>query len=302
MRGPFNALPLNALRTFEAAARLESFKDAAAELGVSTTTVSNLIRALEQDWGCLLFIRRTRQVILTDTGLSLSRVVRDSLDAIAREVDQHVTASRQMVAIAVGPIFGARWLAPRLRDFSSAFPHLTLTLQHRARITSAADMPTPIAVDWGHGDWPGLDSEPLFPIRYAPVLAPALAATVRVPADLAGLPVLHQHDRSEWHAWLALAGVAGLRFGPETIVTDSNIVTHAALTGQGVALGIFPFVREEVEAGRLVRPFPETLSPTREYHLVTRPGARRRPEIAAVCDWLIQEAATYRSAHPELAA
>ena len=128
MSDPVERLPLTALRVFEAAARLGSFKDAAVELGVSTTTVSNLIRKLEHDWGCLLFIRRTRHVVLTDTGLSLSGVVRNAFDAIGREINMHVAASRQSVAIAVGPIFGARWLAPRLRRFNAAFQHIILTL------------------------------------------------------------------------------------------------------------------------------------------------------------------------------
>ena len=287
-------LPLTALRVFEAAARLESFKDAALELGVSTTTVSNLIRQLEHDWACLLFIRRTRQVVLTDTGLSLSRVVRKSFDAIGREIDQHVAASRQTVPIAVGPIFGARWLAPRLGRFHQAFPNITLMLQHRSRITSPVDMPTPIAVDWGHGDWPGLEAEFLFQVRYSPVLSPSLARGVASPRDLAGMRVLHQQDRSEWNGWLALVGTESLAFTGETIIVDSNIVTQAAIAGQGVALGIFPFVQDEVDAGRLIKPFAFDLVPTRSYHLVTRPGARRRPEIAAVCDWLLAQAADYR--------
>ncbi len=292
-------LPLTALRVFEAAARLGSFKDAAVELGVSTTTVSNLIRKLEHDWGCLLFIRRTRHVVLTDTGLSLSGVVRNAFDAIGREINMHVAASRQSVAIAVGPIFGARWLAPRLRRFNAAFPHITLTLQHRSRITGPSDMPTPIAVDWGYGDWPGLESEVLFNVRYAPVLSPALAKGISTPGDLGQLPVLHQHDRSEWAAWLSRAGVAGLRFASETIILDSNTVTQAAIAGQGVALGIFPFVTDEIAAGRLVRPFTTDLLPTRSYHLVTRPGARQRPEIAAVCTWLLAEAAFYATQQEE---
>ncbi len=295
-------LPLTALRVFEAAARLGSFKEAALELGVSTTTVSNLIRKLEHDWGCLLFIRRTRQVVLTDTGLSLSGVVWQAFDAIGREIDMHVAASRQSVAIAVGPIFGARWLAPRLARFHRAFPHITLTLQHRSRITSPIDMPTPIAVDWGRGEWPGLDSEFLFQVRYAPVLSPALAAGVVTPRDLARLPVLHQHDRSEWNAWLELAGAPGMGFAGETIIMDSNIVIQAAIAGQGAALGIFPFVADEIAAGRLVKPFALELLPTRSYHVVTRPGARRRPEIAAVCDWLLAEAASYQSAQEARAA
>ena len=51
-RFKLNRLPLTALRTFEAAARLLSFKDAADELNVSATTVSNQIRKLERDWKC----------------------------------------------------------------------------------------------------------------------------------------------------------------------------------------------------------------------------------------------------------
>ena len=84
-------LPLTALRTFEAAARLESFKDAAQELGVSATTVSNQIRMLERDWRCLLFVRKTRQVVLTETGQALGQVIAQSFDAIAREIDYHIT-------------------------------------------------------------------------------------------------------------------------------------------------------------------------------------------------------------------
>jgi len=64
-------LPLTALRSFEAAARLLSFKKAAEELHVTPTSVSNQIRDLESDWGCPLFIRQTRRVILTDAGRSL---------------------------------------------------------------------------------------------------------------------------------------------------------------------------------------------------------------------------------------
>jgi LysR family glycine cleavage system transcriptional activator len=86
-------LPLTALRTFEAAARLQSFKDAAQELGVSATTVSNQIRMLERDWRCLLFVRKTRQVVLTETGQALGQVIAQSFDAIAREIDYHITTT-----------------------------------------------------------------------------------------------------------------------------------------------------------------------------------------------------------------
>lgn len=294
-------LPLTALRTFEAAARLESFKEAAQELNVSATTVSNQIRMLERDWHCLLFVRKTRQIVLTETGQSLSRVVRQAFDSIAREVDFHVTTSRSAVSMAVGAIFGARWLTPRLKQFHRDLPRIELSLHRGRRITGPSDMPAAIVVDWGTGDWPGLEAEPLLSIRYSPVVSPALARSsggLSSPSDLTRFPILHQHDRSEWNAWLDLAGATGLHFAEETTIEDSNIAIQAAIDGQGVALGTFPFLQSEVDAGHLLKPFTIDLAPTRSYFILTRPGARRRTEIATVCQWLQREAKAYRERHP----
>lgn len=294
-------LPLTALRIFEAAARLESFKDAAQELGVSATTVSNQIRALERDWRTLLFVRKTRQVILTETGHALGRVVGQAFDSIAQEIEYHIAAARFSVSMAVGSIFAARWLAPRLTKLQHDLPRISLSLRRGRRITSPSDMPAAIVVDWGLGEWSGLEAEELLRIRYSPVLSPDLAAALG-PADqvrdLARLPALHQQDRSEWAAWLALAGAPDVKFAQETIIEDSNIATQAALAGQGVALGIFPFVQDDVDAGRLLKPFREELSPARGYYILTRPGARKRREIAAVCDWLQREAKAYAERFP----
>lgn len=285
-------LPLTALRTFEAAARLESFKEAASELGVSPTTVSNQIRGLEREWNCLLFVRKTRQVVLTETGQSLGRVVRQAFDSILRELDFHVATSRHAVAMVVGAIFGGRWLSPRLERFHRELPKIELTLLRGRRIVGASDMPAPIVVDWGSGDWPGLEVERLMEVRYAPVVSPALAERLgglHTPKDLVRYPILHQSDRSEWKSWLRLAGHPELRFSQEMIVEDSNIALQAAIAGQGVVLGVLPFVAPDLEAGRLIQPFKEELVPERAYYLLTRPGARRRPEIAAICNWLRRE-------------
>lgn len=294
-------LPLTALRTFEAAARLQSFKEAAQELGVSQTTVSNQIRMLEREWRCLLFVRKTRQVVLTETGLALGRVIAKSFDDIAREIDYHVASSRHAVSLAAGAIFGARWLAPRLEAFRRDLPRIALSLRSGRRITSPTDLPASIVIDWGTGEWPGLEAEPLLEVRYAPVLSPALAAAaggIASPRDLARMPVIHQRDRYEWAAWLDLAGAPDIAFAEETIIEDSNMATQAALDGQGVVLGTFPFVADEVAAGRLVKPFEVELAPTRRYYILTRPGSRRRPEIEAVCDWLHKEARAYAVAWP----
>ncbi len=287
-------LPLTALRTFEAAARRLSFKEAAVELHVSATTVSNQIRHLEREWGCLLFVRKTRQVVLTDAGRSLARVVSRAFEDIRTEVEAHVSTLRRTVTLAVGPIFGTRWLIPRLSKFYRLHPKIELVLLHSPRITSVEHLNSAIAIDWGVGDWKGLETKEIVRVVYEPVVSPALLAErgpIDSPEDLLRFPIIHQNDRSEWYNWLRLAGYPNIRFAQETTILDTNVVTQAAIDGGGVALGAFPFINSDVESGKLIRPFDIKLQPTRSYFMLTRPGARATAEVRAVCEWIEAEAA-----------
>jgi LysR family glycine cleavage system transcriptional activator len=296
MDSKYQRLPLTALRTFEAAARLQSFKQAAEELHVTPTTVSNQIRQLERDWQCQLFVRKTRQLLLTEAGRSLARVVSKAFDDMKREIETRVGPISKSVTLAVGPIFGSRWMSPRLERFRRQHPAIHLELRHGPRISGADSLDTAIAVDWGHGSWNGLEATHLFDIVYAPVVSPELVAAVGdlgKPSDLARYPILHQFDYGEWSAWLELAGVPELEFDEETIIVDSNLVLQAAIDGQGVALGVFPFIQREIDTGRLLRPFDLYLKPSRSFYLLTRPGARSSLEIDTACRWLLSEAAAY---------
>ncbi len=287
-------LPLTALRSFEAAARLLSFKAAAEELRVTPTSVSNQIRQLESDWGCPLFIRHTRRVVLTDAGRSLSRVLSRAFDDIRAEVDAHITTNRKTVTLAIGPIFGSRWLIPRLSRFYRLHPTIELVLHNSPRITSAEQLISMVGVDWGTGEWSGLECKRLFDVYYLPTLSPALMKErggLRRPAELARFPIIHQWDREEWNAWSRLVGLSDLKSPQETTMRDSNLVLQAALDGHGVIMGTFPFLSNEVEAGRLVCPFDTVLHPARAYHLIHRPGARVLPEVQAVCNWIESESA-----------
>lgn len=293
MRRTPRKLPLTALRTFEVAARRLSFKDAADELCVSATTVSNQIRELERDWRCKLFIRKTRAVVLTDEGRSLSRVLSKAFDDIRAEVEVYGQSTRKTVTLAVGPIFGTRWLVPRLAQFRSDLPNVELILHDSPRITDAVMMGTHLAVDWGEGSWSGLQNYHLMDITYAPVLSKALMAErggLKSPKNLARYSIIHQRDRSEWAAWLALAGCAGLTLKEEITITDTNMVMQAAIEGQGVSLGIFPFVDQELKAGKLVKPFDIELKPTRSFYLLAKPSSERTPEVASVIRWLLDQA------------
>ncbi len=290
---PTRRLPLTALRTFEAAARHLSFKKAAEELFVSATTVSNQIRQLEKDWGCKLFHRQTRAVDLTDAGRSLAKVLSRAFDDIRTEVDLHSNASRKTVTIAVGPIFGSRWLGPRLSKFAREHPKIELVVHHGGRITSAAQMTTDIAVDWGMGDWKQLEATKLMDVFYSPIVSPQLleqGGVLSQPSDLVNWPIIHQHDRSEWRNWLAQAGCPNLQPESEVVIVDSNMVQRAVKDGQGVALGVFPLMEGDVEKGQLAKPFAIDLAPSRAFYLLTRNEARERKELRIVCEWIEAQA------------
>ena len=294
---------MTALRIFEVAARLQSFKQAAEELNVTPATVSNQIRQLERDWDCLLFIRKPRQLLLTDAGRSLAQVVSRSFEDIRTEIDTHVARLKKTVTLAVGPIFASRWLIPRLNRFRRQHPGIELVLQHGPRISAAQNMNTDVAVDWGTGGWSGLEFTHLMNITYLPVLSPALARAkggLEKPTDLSRFTILHQHDRSEWRAWLAGAGTPELEFVDETVIADANVAVQAAIDGQGVALGTFPFVQSDLDSGRLLCPLDIALEPARSYHLLTRPGARKNVEIESVCAWLENEASISRARNQKI--
>lgn len=290
-------LPLTSLRTFEAAARHLSFKDAAEELCVSATTVSNQIRQLEKDWGCKLFHRHTRSVSLTEKGKSLSRVLTQAFDDIRTEVEHHVVPSRRTVSIAVGPIFGSRWLGPRLARFSKEHPKIELLVHHGSRITDARQLQTDLTIDWGFGDWRGLLATRLLDARYSPIISPDLAREVgplTQPSQLADLTIIHQHDHSEWKNWFALAKCPDVPIKSEFTVVDSNMVQRAVKDGQGVALGVFPLMDGDIEKGQLIKPFDIDLCPTRAFHLLERPTARDSAAIRTVCEWIVSEASAFQ--------
>ena len=211
---------------------------------------------------------------------------------IKTEIETHLSQSKNTVTIAVGPIFASRWLIPRLNRFRRQHPDIELVLHHGPRLAGSDSLTTDIAVDWGTGDWSGLESTHLLNIRYLPVLSPRLAkdkGKIHKSSDLARFTILHQFDRSEWDAWLQIAGGPKPEFVNETVIVDSNVIVQAAIDGQGIVLGTFPFIQTEVDNGRLICPLDITLEPTRSYHLLTRADARNNSEIMAVCNWLEKE-------------
>jgi LysR family glycine cleavage system transcriptional activator len=147
--------PLSALRAFEAAARLRSFKLAAQELAVAPTAVSHQIRGLEAQIGVRLFERRTRQVGLTPAGEGLYPVLREGFDRFARAIDAlALSAARPSVTITATTAFTAKWLIPRVARFQAANPSLDLRLLASDDVVPLAPAPSTSPFAMGAGFTP----------------------------------------------------------------------------------------------------------------------------------------------------
>jgi LysR family glycine cleavage system transcriptional activator len=282
---------LNGIKAFEAAARSGSFAAAGTELNVSSAAVSRLVHLLEERLGVALFERKANRLALTAAGRAYQSGLTPIFDALASLTAQ-VTASAgsRVLTIGVGPTFAMRWLIPRLADFRKEQPDVEV------RITTGGAA-APFADDWscgiklGSGDWPDLIAEPLFAADLLPVCAPRLAAQLKRPSDLKGPSLLRvAHSAEDWPLWLKAAGISRVSArGPEFQFYGQAL--QAAADGLGVAMGITPYIDDDLAAGRLVAPFSLSVPKGMRWYLVYRSFRTTQRDFAAFRRWIIQAAA-----------
>jgi len=248
-------LPLNALRAFEVSARHLSFTRAASELNVTQTAISQHVKNLEERVGAQLFRRLPRGLALTDEGAALLPVLAQSFGRIAAVLAQFGEGrSREMLTVGVVGTFAVGWLMPRLQDFQQLHPFVDLRLfTHNNRVDIAGEG-LDCAIRFGDGAWHGTEAELLMPSPLSPMCAPARAAGLKRPADLAGTTLLRSYRSDEWAEWFATAGVdCPVVRGA---VFDSSL-TMAEAVAQDAGVGLLPVAMfgRELRQGRLVRPF-----------------------------------------------
>ncbi len=285
--------PLQSLAAFDAAVRHGSFTQAADELCVTQSAVSQRIRALEDFLQCPLFRRLTRRVELTPRGVELAPRIAELLDGLQLACSElGRTPGKTQLTVSVVSSFASRWLVPRLGRFTQAHPKLDVHLLTNSGFARTLPDEVDAAILWGWpGDWPGLAACKFMPADLFPVCVPALVEGPRRlarPADLRRHVLLRHRRRNYWPNWLALAGVGRLQFvyGPE--FDNASLTLEAALHGQGVAISNMVLAGDQIAAGRLVRPFAATLPSEHAYYLVCRKSAEQEPKVAALRDFLVR--------------
>jgi len=291
--------PLNALKAFEAAARLGGFAAAAQELNVTPAAVSHQVKSLEAHLQTALFHRQPRGLTLTAAGQELLPEITRGLAHFARAVGG-LSGGRLAGRLTVNTArsFATLWLVPRLGSFLRAFPDIELRILGDDLAPDLHAGEVDIRIAYGAGDYPGLKSSLLLRESVFPVCAPALMNQVplRRFADIREHLLLHdiEVDAAEpgqkWSRWLRDAGLEDVAPRGHLEFNSSTLVTEAAVRGQGIALGRFSLVRDHLESGRLLRPFKLARPADYAYYAITTEAGAQRPRVRVFLDWLAREA------------
>jgi LysR family transcriptional regulator, glycine cleavage system transcriptional activator len=291
---------LASLRFFEAAARLLSFKQAAAELHVTQGAVSQQIKHLERILGCKLFFRLPRRIQLTEEGERFASVVTRSLDEIEQEA-RAIAAAQATAAIRLraGPSFALRWLVPRMGDFYARHPAIKLFMAGAYGPFDPDRRGFDLAIEMMTGKLPGLHSQVLMEEYLSPVCSPEYLKKhpLKTPQDLGRCTLLHDghagmgaSEDAEWRHWLTAVAANGVDSTQGQFFSLANMAIEAALTHQGVAMGRAALVTELLRAGHLVTPFQQRIKSPLRYCLVYPDELAHRPGMQAVIQWLHEQA------------
>ncbi len=288
--------PLNALRAFEAAARLGRMTAAAEELSVTPGAISRQVQLLEDSLGQRLFEGSKNKPQLTHAGHTLLPALSQALDSMEAAVRTVSDSATGTLDVACFSTFTVKWLIPRLFGFNALHPNIEIRLRtsgplddlERARcdlsITVEDGSATP-AVTSGEAR----NTLALFPEHLGLVLAPALAEQLplHTPADLARHTLLQ--SRTRLNAWPMWATAQGCEPPPAsgTVYEHYYFTLQAAVAGLGVCVAPWHLVVDDVQAGRLLAPLGFRDS---GYRYVAKRRAQRSQKLDLFCAWLQAQA------------
>jgi len=286
--------PLNAVRAFDAVARLGSVRAAADELAVTPAAVSQQLRVLEAHLGLALTQRHGRGLTLTDSGRTWHGEIARHLRAIALAAER-VRPGRRVVQVTVVQSFGSRWLMPRLNKFTAREPEIEVRIDASPALADLARDPFDLAIREGRGVYPEADSVRLFVLEFFPMASPAVARKMRRrngTIDWSRARLLHEVSYDYWPDWIAMAGAADIDVARGLFFSHTMLALDAAIEGQGVALVPPPLAVRELARGALEIVDPRGFVPGTGIYLAwPRKGLRTLSAAAtAFRDWVIEEA------------
>jgi DNA-binding transcriptional LysR family regulator len=299
---------LELLKAFEAAARQLSFTRAGDELFLSQSAVSRQIQQLEAQLGTPLFIRRTRALLLTESGQRYYKDVNQALNQLrAAGASLAATPTGRLVTVTTTVTFASLWLVPYLADFQQQHPDIEVRIAADNALRDLDGGQLDVAIRYATRQRAGTDAVRLFGEYVLPVCSPTLArkGSLRHAEDLNRFVLLHFDDPVQFTPWLAwevwFETMKAPPPSPKGVLRFSHydMMLRAAINGQGLALGRMPLIGPTLARGDLVAPLQQAQFKSklvdRAYWLIASPAARERPQVRTFMKWLTTKAAPLAS-------
>jgi len=283
--------PLNALRAFEAVARLGSAQKASEELHVTHGAVSRHVKQLEHWLGITLFDRSQRNLKLNTNGNNYIQTISAALDLIHEGTNniQNVKTSN-MLGIATTHSFASKWLTDQLSNFYKLHCDIEIWLSLDQQLTNLNHTNVDIAIRMGKGPWPEYHCIPLMQDKLITVCSPLLlkqSIKLDSPKDLAKHTLLHDQDpNTQWSLWFKENKVLNIDPSKGPRFSSSDVLLRAAMSGQGVALVSEKLAEQDINEGRLIQPFESEVD-LGEYHwLVIAQDKLENPNVKKFITWI----------------
>ena len=281
---------LNWLRVFEAAARMENFARAGELLNLSTSAVSQQVKALENHFGEKLFTRHARSVELTEAGHAFLPAVRQALRTVEESAATLFGDDREnTLTLQADPIFTTGWLAKRLPAFARRHPRVQLHLTGAYRDADYQRAGSELKILFGpvHRSWAQCDR--LFDETIYPVATPALAASIETPDDLLRQRLIQiSSHRINWNQILQAAGIDSVPTRQLCFTENTPMALALAASGYGIALARAPTTDDllgklGLEPCRGLAGLPSSEA----YYLVYQNVESLSPAASSFRDWLL---------------
>jgi LysR family transcriptional regulator, glycine cleavage system transcriptional activator len=294
----FNLPPLDLIQGFEAAARTLSFTKAAEELAITQSAVSRQIRALEEHLGVTLFERRPRSLTLTEPGRLLHRVAGELLERLQETTNRlRSDAGTPHLTVTTTGGFASLWLIPRLRSFTALHPEVDVRISATYKTVDLERSLVDVAVRYVREEEAPEGAIRLFGEELFPVCSPALLAAgphpLRSLDDLRHHALLHIDEAMgflDWDTWLEAQGHPDLEPAASIRFDSYEQMIQAAISAQGVAMGIGRLVGALLDQGKLVAPFARSLIGSHAYMVIRSQTTGERPHVKAFVGWLVEQA------------
>ena len=280
---PVRPPSLRAIAAFEAAARHESFTEAADELNLTQSAISHAVRSLELRLGVELFTRLGRTVALTEAGRMFVGRLRLSLSLISEAFDVQPKPVAQTLTVAGPPCLVGRVLAPRLPAFVRAHPDVRVNLRTGTDGGCEAD----VVLSYGAASPAGLSGQLLAREALIAVAAPRADLPVRL-QDMGRANLVHQPDLP-WRLWLDQMGCAEPLTGGSIVAHDAGAAIDCARAGLGVTLARRLLVVDDLTSGRLVQVFAMETPLAEAYWASWNPARVSAAAGPVFADWLAED-------------